>query len=223
VVTERNAHSWPEVYFREQGWIAFEPTAAYETLTRPDDPIGPAIPDQAIQPPPERSWDVVLREWWRRVRPASRQEIAVVTGASAAVVALVLLFAALVARAVRAYRRHRLSPVQGIALCYAEMVDRGARLGADRRPQDTPAEYARLLAAALRSRVARWPWTDQDLMPRQEEVAHDTTRLSQIYQRASYYPQSVTDQERATVDRLWRDLERQLRRLGYTSLDKSEK
>jgi len=132
----------------------------------------------------------------------------------------VLLLAAAASRAVRAHRRRRLSPVQGIALCYVEMVDLGARLGTARNPQDTPAEYARALATALQSRVARWPWTDQDLMPRTIEAAHDTTRLSQVYQRASYYPQSVTGQERADVDRLWRDLQRQLRRLGYTSLDK---
>ncbi|NJN82486.1 MAG: transglutaminase domain-containing protein, partial [Caldilineaceae bacterium] len=34
VVTEAEAHSWPEVYFPEYGWIPFEPTAGRTELTR---------------------------------------------------------------------------------------------------------------------------------------------------------------------------------------------
>ncbi|MBK8045827.1 MAG: transglutaminase domain-containing protein [Anaerolineales bacterium] len=34
VVTEQDAHAWPEVYFPEAGWIAFEPTAARPPLVR---------------------------------------------------------------------------------------------------------------------------------------------------------------------------------------------
>lgn len=33
-ITEAEAHSWPEVYFPEYGWIAFEPTAGRPELTR---------------------------------------------------------------------------------------------------------------------------------------------------------------------------------------------
>lgn len=34
IVTESAAHSWPEVYFADYGWIPFEPTAGRPTLTR---------------------------------------------------------------------------------------------------------------------------------------------------------------------------------------------
>ncbi|MEM7535830.1 MAG: transglutaminase domain-containing protein [Chloroflexota bacterium] len=34
VITEAEAHSWPEVYFPEYGWIAFEPTAGRSELER---------------------------------------------------------------------------------------------------------------------------------------------------------------------------------------------
>lgn len=34
VITEAEAHSWPEVYFPEVGWIAFEPTAGRPNLVR---------------------------------------------------------------------------------------------------------------------------------------------------------------------------------------------
>jgi transglutaminase-like putative cysteine protease len=217
VVAERNAHSWPEVYFHEYGWIAFEPTAAYATLTRPADPILPATPNLDVQPPPERPLNVTLREWWRRVQRTSKNDLALAAGVSAAGVTAILLLTSLIGRALRARGRRRLPPVEGVALCYAEMSLLGERLGAARRPRDTPAEYASVLSAAIQARVARWPWTTQKIMPQQALAAHDSARLSQAYQRASYYPQSISPQERARVDQLWQRLRKQLRRLAVAS------
>ena len=34
VISEAQAHSWPEVFFPEYGWVAFEPTAGRPALTR---------------------------------------------------------------------------------------------------------------------------------------------------------------------------------------------
>ncbi len=36
VISEAEAHSWPEVFFPEVGWVAFEPTAGRPSLTRVD-------------------------------------------------------------------------------------------------------------------------------------------------------------------------------------------
>jgi transglutaminase-like putative cysteine protease len=49
VVTEGEAHSWPEVFFSDVGWVAFEPTAGRPTLAR----IGlPGLTSAAPLPPP---------------------------------------------------------------------------------------------------------------------------------------------------------------------------
>jgi transglutaminase-like putative cysteine protease len=37
-VRQYNAHTWPEVYFPEYGWIQFEPTASQPSILRPLDP-----------------------------------------------------------------------------------------------------------------------------------------------------------------------------------------
>jgi transglutaminase-like putative cysteine protease len=37
-VREKNAHSWPELYFPSYGWLEFEPTASEEPYVRPDPP-----------------------------------------------------------------------------------------------------------------------------------------------------------------------------------------
>jgi hypothetical protein len=48
VIRESDAHSWPEVYFPEVGWIPFEPTAGRAQLTRVALPTSSA----SIAPPP---------------------------------------------------------------------------------------------------------------------------------------------------------------------------
>jgi len=50
VITEGEAHSWPEVYFPTYGWIAFEPTAGRPELTRIG--LAPSVAAGAIAPPP---------------------------------------------------------------------------------------------------------------------------------------------------------------------------
>lgn len=48
VVSERDAHTWVEVYFPGYGWIEFEPTAAQAPLDRDGDS---SVTDQPIAPP----------------------------------------------------------------------------------------------------------------------------------------------------------------------------
>lgn len=48
LVTERDAHTWVEVFFPEYGWIEFEPTAGESSLERPS---GVAQPDVGVQLP----------------------------------------------------------------------------------------------------------------------------------------------------------------------------
>jgi transglutaminase-like putative cysteine protease len=53
LITEGEAHSWPEVYFPEYGWIPFEPTAGRPELVRPVDlPDSRGAPVAAPAPQP---------------------------------------------------------------------------------------------------------------------------------------------------------------------------
>jgi hypothetical protein len=67
VITEAEAHSWPEVYFPEVGWVRFEPTAYRPQAPRiglPDSVVvGGTAPVFEPLPPPDtmRDW---LPLWW---------------------------------------------------------------------------------------------------------------------------------------------------------------
>jgi hypothetical protein len=210
VVVERDAHSWPEVYFGEYGWIAFEPTAAFMPLERPEDPIEPPVlRSSAARPVPTRPVDVRVREWWQEIRQ-DWTTYAVIGGG---VVLLILL----IVQAEMTRRRSRLGAVQGIALCYEEMSRIGEQLGTARRPNDTPAEYAAILDAAIQTRKARWPWSAQKLEPAQKEAGQAVRTLSRMYEWASYGQLSMPEAQRGLVDRQWSDLQRQLKRLRISS------
>jgi hypothetical protein len=71
IITEAQAHSWPEVYFPQVGWIAFEPTAARSTLVRtalPQQPSMGALPPPIATPEPTQEvtgpiWNWQLLVW----------------------------------------------------------------------------------------------------------------------------------------------------------------
>ena len=55
VVRQRNAHSWPEVYFPGFGWVEFEPTASQPDIARlPGEPLSG---DSAFETDPSLSGD----------------------------------------------------------------------------------------------------------------------------------------------------------------------
>jgi hypothetical protein len=54
-VREKNAHSWPELYFPGYGWIEFEPTVSQDPLIRPEPAPGTA---PEIPPPAESNEDL---------------------------------------------------------------------------------------------------------------------------------------------------------------------
>ena len=69
IVTEAEAHSWPEVYFPQYGWIQFEPTAGRPQLARIGSPASsgaltrPILPDVEPVNPPGIEWNWQMLFW----------------------------------------------------------------------------------------------------------------------------------------------------------------
>lgn len=86
IVAEADAHSWPEVYFPEVGWIPFEPTAGRPELARigmaRTAGVAPPTPTEPLLPPADLPFDdrwlwllapailllAVSGVWWNRRR-----------------------------------------------------------------------------------------------------------------------------------------------------------
>jgi transglutaminase-like putative cysteine protease len=69
LITEAEAHSWPEIYFPDLGWVAFEPTAGraplervrFDSPARPLDlPVAPPAVAPEVAPDPEWNWQMLV-------------------------------------------------------------------------------------------------------------------------------------------------------------------
>ena len=136
VARQRDAHSWPEVYFPGVGWVEFEPTPANPVINRPADAedILKALPQVEAQPSESESATGSLRlpvsPWW--LSPLG-------------VLALAYGFLRL-----SVWWTGRLSAAEYGRLVYSRLCLYAGWLGAVRRPSQTPYEYGQDLQSRLR-------------------------------------------------------------------------
>ena len=180
VVTGRNAHAWPEVYFAGLGWLPFEPTpgrgnpaatsytgvAARQddaTPTAPDDPLPPTTAPGRIEPAPSTTAPRPATSTPTAVAPTVPDREPPSPGAARSVAerivvvalgALVVCSGALV-RVLRRCRRARLAvtPASRVRLVWAEVLHAWKPLDLVRRPVDTDRDVGRRLQARIESLV----------------------------------------------------------------------
>jgi len=203
VVTEKDAHAWPELYFSEYGWVPFEPTSGLEPLERAEEPEELEFSSLALPSLPERPWWVRMRvevrliwlrwRWW----------------ALAGVGGLVMLGAGW-----RAWRR-RLTGLSGeewVALSYARLREIASRLGVPVHPWDTPAEFAAVMEQELMRRRPRGTWLRKAVRTEVEQTLAGVSLVTKVYEQVSYAPtppdpalmQRIGQEGRRLRWRLWR-------------------
>lgn len=213
-ITTADALAWPEVWFEDVGWVAYDPVPTRVAQEGParQQPVGAAPADIPSQPPtPPPAPDSELTEDDPSAADESgrgwvRAALAVAGGASG-ILLVVAALAGLVIVGKRRRRRRRLgSPFahQRVLGAWAEATDRLVDLGARFRPHETNGEMAEAGSALLtpRGRVpladlaglanqaAHGPGRPDDLV-----AAHAVRLLGQIEQEAD---------ERLTRRRRWR-------------------
>jgi transglutaminase-like putative cysteine protease len=157
VVTELQAHSWPELYFPGYGWIPFEPT--------PAQPLGERVATIASSPPIERlghgpdDLDAGLIELRQLAAAASATTRRIVWAQRALAVVNGLVAGWLIVWLCGWRLVWRYLPAGGqAAVSYARLARWGGRLGRPPRLAETATEYAAAVAqiAEMLAGRARW-------------------------------------------------------------------
>jgi transglutaminase-like putative cysteine protease len=192
VVTEKDAHAWPELYFSDYGWIPFEPTSGLGPLERAEEEES-EFSSLALPSLPERPWwvrwQVEARLVWLRWR----------WWALAGVAGLVLVGAGW-----RAWRR-RLTGLSGeeqVALSYARLREMASRLGMPVHPWDTPAEFTAAMERELVRRRPRMTWLRKTVRTGVDQTLAGVFLVTKVYEQVSYAP---TPPDLALMHRIWQE------------------
>lgn len=208
VVTNNEAHAWPELYFPRVGWIRFEPTPRAGTLTpgyavpeiapAPGDntgpgstPTTPGSPDTTVTPDPpkgasEANENLDTPATAPLPKAAGKPLRLPVLPLALALAVVALVAPSLVAFGTRQRRRVRASgDAARIHAAWAALADAAEDTGVTLRAADSP-------RAAARRLVAEVPLTGP--------AAEAVTALARAEERARYAPVAPTPEEAAGLD-----------------------
>ena len=197
-VTEKQAHSWVEVYFPRYGWIPFEPTAARGTFERRD-AGGPTEQATHLN---EQLQELRERGELARLRQAMRR-LSLWLGAGIAMLAVGL--------AAWIIWRRRLETGLGVAQrLYRRLTHWGARLGRRPAAHETPGEFARGLAEQMAALAAATRWSRHRLLEQGQAAGQEAGELAAAFAQAQYSPHPLTEAECHQAEALWQRLRQRL-------------
>ena len=196
VVTEADAHAWPEIYFPEYGWIRFEPTAPFAP---------PAHEGGSGDLSAGLSEDQL---WMRRKGLRGVPWLRLAAGVGG-----LLAIAGLGWTAVDAWRLARQDPETVLRRLYGSLAAHAWRLGGQASRGATPGEVGGAVASWLSEEWGRlsnqdgWPGSSlRRLAESASDGAEGAVALAEIYSRGLYGGRSLEEKDRSEALRLWRGL-----------------
>jgi transglutaminase-like putative cysteine protease len=182
LVTEADAHSWPEIYFPGYGWIEFEPTGGLPEVQRPS--------SSSFQPPSTMPPDL-LQDFQRPVAQRLIHSWLIwVAGFGLLVLIGILIY--------NSIRYRRLSPGDSIIITYQRFHRQARPLTEPLPTGHTPLE--------LISRIEQWFTARPDLVryfPGLQRISILAHRLTDLYMRVIYSPRMPGKEGQKEVRKLW--------------------
>ena len=165
VVSQADAHSWPEIYFDQYGWIEFEPTSGRASIVRASDTQADGgLSTKPVTPLQPRVTLLDELEWFV---PLS--------------IVLIVLFSVPGWLLIDTWRLKRKPPREVIELLFRRLYDQGRKLRVRVAPGDTVLEYSSALAQCV-SNLA--PLKTREVVTR--TTTNDLNRLTELYVRNAY-------------------------------------
>jgi transglutaminase-like putative cysteine protease len=192
VVTEADAHSWPEIYFPGYGWIEFEPTAGRPAIDRSQNE---ALTGRSGLPAEQAPGGVPVHS-----------PLGQTWGTWAAAILGLAGSAWLAAVLVDARRLHRLSPEKAVRTLYRRMYRAGLAIAPPPDRGATPYEFLAGLAAYLRKLASLGQWK-RTFQPADREAL----QMTELYLRAVYSPHPTLKSDQKTAILTWNKLRWRLR------------
>lgn len=190
VVTEQNAHSWPELYFPQIGWVRFEPTAS---LARPE-----RLAPYELPAPPETAIGEGLAQVQNDLQSFREDQIVRQR------VGWLIFLAAVGVLGLGAWLLRRRRGQPGLLMAYGRLAGWARRLGVTSQPGDTPSQLAQALDLRLSAAEADAP------------VGEQVQQFVRSFEAAQYGPRPLEAAREARG--LWPALERGLQRIWLRSI-----
>jgi transglutaminase-like putative cysteine protease len=190
LVTEADAHTWPEVYFNGVGWIAFEPTAGRSAIDQDSDPL--PVPPELDKPP--QTFPEPSRDWGDFFQKAAWYSLPVV-----------LILLGWVAYQLDLGLLRRKDPSAAVKAIYQRLYRLGGWLTLNMEGWLTPYEFEGRLLETVRNRQVRFPRLDQEA-----EFAERVRFLTRQYVLSLYSPRTLAEKEQLEAVEVWKDIRRKL-------------
>ena len=193
LVTEAEAHSWPEIYFPGYGWVEFEPTSGRQSIERPETTTSSLSEDLEV---------LLSSGEAKSPGVGNEQEDLVQLGRVLLIIsfgALILVGAVWVV--IHNLRLHRLSATATATKVYQLLYRNGIQLDIATYPGDTPYEFAEALIYGF-DRLTQKPSWRNFLTP----TTQDVRRIVDSFVQATYTPHTLGDFSKTTLLRSWRRL-----------------
>ncbi len=191
VVTEADAHSWPEIYFEGIGWVPFEPTSGRKEIERSAEPL---------EFPGDIAYVMEVDSLLGGLKPLFGS-----WPLTFGIAALGLVWAWMIWITLDEWLLKRHSPARMAAKLYERLYRHGRRLGSPAQKEDTPYEFAEI----LREQILSLPFRSI-ARKSMHQAGQAVENLTDIYIRSQYSPEQLSESEKERTLAVWQRLRRKL-------------
>jgi transglutaminase-like putative cysteine protease len=191
MITEADAHSWPEIYFAGIGWVPFEPTSALKEITRSEQPLEfPGDSAFIIEPDSMLGGLKPLFGSWML---------------TFGIAALVLVWVWMIWITLDEWLLKRHSPEGMATRLYWRLYNYGRWFGVPASKEVTPHQFSE----ALQMKVTSLPVKSLAIRT-MYQVSQAVERLTHIYVQAQYSSEALDEKDKDQILVIWQRLRRQL-------------